>query len=211
MKNLIISLLAICSMGYMQAQDLKPIQLNAPTPKGGLTVMEAFAQRQSTRSFTEKELSTQELSDLLWAANGINRPDKGMRTAPSALNYQDIDIYVCKKEGAYLYNAKTNKLEPIIAEDLRGWVAGQQAFVKSAPVVLVLVSDLSKMRGGNTESNRMIGAMDAGIVSENISIACAGLGFVTVPRASMDKEELSRTLQLKDSQILLLNHPVGKK
>lgn len=210
MKNLIISLLAICSMGYMQAQDLKPIQLNAPTPKGGLTVMEAFAQRQSTRSFTE-ELSTQELSDLLWAANGINRPDKGMRTAPSALNYQDIDIYVCKKEGAYLYNAKTNKLEPIIAEDLRGWVAGQQAFVKSAPVVLVLVSDLSKMRGGNTESNRMIGAMDAGIVSENISIACAGLGFVTVPRASMDKEELSRKLQLKDSQILLLNHPVGKK
>lgn len=173
--------------------------------------MEAFAQRQSTRSFTEKELSTQELSDLLWAANGINRPDKGMRTAPSALNYQDIDIYVCKKEGAYLYNAKTNKLEPIIAEDLRGWVAGQQAFVKSAPVVLVLVSDLSKMRGGNTESNRMIGAMDAGIVSENISIACAGLGFVTVPRASMDKEELSRKLQLKDSQILLLNHPVGKK
>lgn len=211
MKNLIISLLAICSMGYMQAQDLKPIQLNAPTPKGGLTVMEAFAQRQSTRSFTKKELSTQELSDLLWAANGINRPDKGMRTAPSALNYQDIDIYVCKKEGAYLYNAKTNKLEPIIAEDLRGWVAGQQAFVKSAPVVLVLVSDLSKMRGGNTESNRMIGAMDAGIVSENISIACAGLGFVTVPRASMDKEELSRKLQLKDSQILLLNHPVGKK
>ncbi len=211
MRNLVITLLAVCAIGGLQAQDLEPIQLNAPTQKGGLTVMEAFAQRQSTRTFSEKELTMQELSDLLWAANGVNRPEKGMRTAPSAMNCQEVDIYVCMKKGAYLYDAKASVLQPIVAEDLRGAVAGGQEFVKVAPVVLVLVSDLSKLRGGDTESNRMIGAMDAGIVSENISIACAGLDFITVPRASMDKETLSQKLQLKETQIPLLNHPVGKK
>lgn len=173
--------------------------------------MEAFAQRQSIRTYSDKELSTQELSDLLWAANGINRPEKGMRTAPSALNYQDVDIYVCMASGAYLYDAKGQQLVPVVQEDLRGIVGGAQAFVKQAPVVLVLVSDLSKMRGGDTEANRLIGAMDAGIVSENISIACAGLGLATVPRASMDKEQLAQKLELKSTQVLLLNHPVGHK
>lgn len=173
--------------------------------------MEAFAQRQSIRTYSDKELSTQELSDLLWAANGINRPEKGMRTAPSALNYQDVDIYVCMASGAYLYDAKRQQLVPVVQEDLRGIVGGAQAFVKQAPVVLVLVSDLSKMRGGDTEANRLIGAMDAGIVSENISIACAGLGLATVPRASMDKEQLAQKLKLKSTQVLLLNHPVGHK
>ncbi len=212
MRKVITMFLAACALSCgVAAQELSPIPLNAPTQKGGLTVMEAFAQRQSIRTYSDKELSTQELSDLLWAANGINRPEKGMRTAPSALNYQDVDIYVCMASGAYLYDAKRQQLVPVVQEDLRGIVGGAQAFVKQAPVVLVLVSDLSKMRGGDTEANRLIGAMDAGIVSENISIACAGLGLATVPRASMDKEQLAQKLKLKSTQVLLLNHPVGHK
>ena len=154
-------------------------------------------------------LTDQELSDLLWAANGINRPESKKRTAPSALNYQDVDVYVCLEKGAYWYDAKANKLEPIINEDLRKLVANGQDFAASAPVVLVLTSDLSKMKGGDTETNRLLGAMDAGIVSQNISLACAGLGLATVPRGTMDKASLAKKLRLKDSQVLLLNHPVG--
>ena len=122
-----------------------------------------------------------------------------------------MDLYVCLEMGAYRYDSIANCLTPIVAEDLRPLVANGQDFVTSAPVVLVLTSDLSKMRGGDTESNRLIGAMDAGIVSENISIACAGLGLATVPRATMDKETLAQKLKLKSTQILLLNHPVGHK
>ena len=105
--------------------------------------MKALSDRHSDREYAAKELSLQDLSDLLWAANGINRPD-GKRTAPSALNKQDIDIYVIMKEGAYLYDAKANSLQPIAKGDHRAAVAGSQDFVKSAPVSLVLVSDLSR-------------------------------------------------------------------
>ena len=127
----------------MHAQDLKVIKLNSPDKNRGCSVMKALSDRHSDREYADKELSLQDLSDLLWAANGINRPD-GKRTAPSALNKQDIDIYVIMKEGAYLYDTKTNSLQPLAKGDHRAAVAGSQDFVKSAPVSLVLVSDLSR-------------------------------------------------------------------
>lgn len=209
MKNFVCAMMAACSVLGASAQDLKEIPLNAPSKQCGTDMMAAFANRQSCRSYAAKELSLQQLSDLLWAANGVNRPEKGMRTAPSAVNYQDIDIYVCTAKGAYLYDAKANRLVPVTAEDLRKDVAGGQDFAAAAPVSLVLVSDLSKMRGGDTPQNRMLGAMDAGIVSQNVSIACAGLGLATVPRASMDRVSLARKLKLKAAQEPFLNHPVG--
>ena len=124
-------------------------------------------------------------------------------------SYQDVDIYVCTAKGAYLYDAKANKLVPVTSEDLRKDVAKGQEFAAVAPVSLVLVSDLSKMRGGDTPQNRLTGAMDTGIVSQNISIACAGMGLATVPRGTMDKEVLSQKLKLKATQVPFLNHPVG--
>lgn len=129
----------------MYAQDLKAIKLSSPDKNRGSSIMKALSDRHSDREYAAKELSLQDLSDLLWAANGINRPD-GKRTAPSALNKQDIDIYVIMKEGAYLYDAKANSLQPIAKGDHRAAVAGSQDFVKSAPVSLVLVSDLSRFR-----------------------------------------------------------------
>ncbi len=173
--------------------------------------METLANRHSTREFSNKKLTLQELSNLLWAANGINRPEKGMRTAPSAMNAQEVDVYVCMEEGAFLYDAKSNQLQPVIQEDLRGLVGGKQAFVINAPVVLLMVSDLSKLPGGNSEQTKLMAAIDAGIVSQNISIACSGLGLITVPRASMDKEALAQKLKLKSTQLLLMNNPVGKE
>lgn len=211
MKSIFLSLVAACMLSGAYAQTLSPIQLKAPEKKAGLSVMETLANRHSTREFSNKKLTLQELSNLLWAANGINRPEKGMRTAPSAMNAQEVDVYVCMEEGAFLYDAKSNQLLPVIQEDLRGLVGGKQTFVKNAPVVLLMVSDLSKLPGGNSEQTKLMAAIDAGIVSQNISIACSGLGLITVPRASMDKEALAQKLKLKSTQLLLMNNPVGKE
>lgn len=211
MKSIFLSLVAACMLSGAYAQTLSPIQLKAPEKKAGLSVMETLANRHSTREFSNKKLTLQELSNVLWAANGINRPEKGMRTAPSAMNAQEVDVYVCMEEGAFLYDAKSNQLQPVIQEDLRGLVGGKQAFVINAPVVLLMVSDLSKLPGGNSEQTKLMAAIDAGIVSQNISIACSGLGLITVPRASMDKEALAQKLKLKSTQLLLMNNPVGKE
>ncbi len=191
----------------MNAQDLKVIKLNAPDKTRGVSVMAAFANRHSDRKFATKALRAQDLSDLLWAANGINRAD-GKRTAPSALNKQDIDIYVVMKEGAYLYDAKAHALSPVAKGDYRASVGGGQDFVKNAPVVLVLVSDLSRF-GNLGDHVKTMAALDAGIVVQNICVCCAGLGLSTVPRASMDKDALKKALKLSDSQELMMNTPVG--
>ena len=159
----------------MYAQDLKAIKLSSPDKNRGSSIMKALSDRHSDREYAAKELSLQDLSDLLWAANGINRPD-GKRTAPSALNKQDIDIYVIMKEGAYLYDAKANSLQPIAKGDHRAAVAGSQDFVKSAPVSLVLVSDLSRF-GNIADHTKLMAAVDAGIVCQNINIFCAATGL----------------------------------
>lgn len=185
-----ILFLGIIACGNIQAKELKTIQLNAPDTQRGDAVMTALKNRKSTREFSTKELSLKDLSDLCWAANGINRPESGKRTAPSAMNRQDIKVYVCMADGNYLYNPQKNTLEPISTGDVRP--------VK-APVCLILVSDTSSDWG----------AMDAGIVSQNISLFCAGTGLATVPRGSMDKEALKKALKLTGNQTLFLNHPVG--
>ena len=192
----------------MDAQELQTIRLNAPSKKGGTTVMEAFSNRHSSREYSNKKLSIQDLSDLVWATNGINRQESGLRTAPSWRNFQDIDLYVCFPEGAYLYNAKENVLEPVIKGDFYPLIATIQPYVNDAPLVLLLVSDFSKIVNDNN-SPVFISALNAGIVSQNISIFCAGMNMKTVPRGFMDKEELKKALKLKESQHIILNHPVG--
>lgn len=198
---------ALLLVATMQAQDLKTIRLNTPDKTRGNSVMQALSDRHSDREYAAKDLSLQDLSDLLWAANGINRPD-GKRTAPSALNKQDIDIYVIMKAGAYRYDAQTNSLQPVAKGDHRSAVAGGQEFVKSAPVSLVLVSDLSRF-GNMTDHTKLMAAVDAGIVCQNINVFCASVGLATVPRATMDQAALKRILKLTDNQLPIMNNPVG--
>ena len=123
----------------------KVIKLPKPNMNRSGSVMNALSERHSTREYASKALSNTDLSDLLWAANGINRSSEGKRTAPSAMNRQDIDIYVVLPQGTYLYDVKGHKLNLISEGDHRSAVAGGQAFVNNAPVSLVLVSDLSKL------------------------------------------------------------------
>lgn len=207
MRKLSILLSSLLMIAALHAQDLKEIKLNNPDKNRGTSVMKALSDRHSDREYAAKELSIQDLSDLLWAANGINRPD-GKRTAPSALNKQDIDVYVIMKEGAYLYDAKANSLQPVAKGDHRSAVAGAQDFVKAAPVSLVLVSDLSRF-GNITDQTKLMAAVDAGTVCQNINIFCSAAGLATVPRASMDQTALKRILKLTDNQLPIMNNPVG--
>ena len=187
----------------------KVIRLPKPNLNRNSEVMEAFANRHSTREYAAKALALTDLSDLLWAANGINRPEEGKRTAPSAMNKQDVDVYVVLPEATYLYDAKAHQLNLVAEGDHRGAVAGGQAFVKSAPVSLLLVSDLSRLGDAKNTHTQLMGAVDAGIVSQNISIFCSAAKLATVPRASMDTAKLKSVLKLTDTQLPLMNHPVG--
>ena len=195
-------------LGNAKAQDSDTIKLNAPYMARGETVMAAFEKRHSMRSFENKDLSFQDLSDLLWAAVGVNRED-GRRTAPSAMNKQENDVYVVMEDGAYLYNAAEHALELVAQGDYRNLVKGDQQFDDPAPMYLVIVADIAKMGDVTDEQTRMMCAMDAGIISQNINIFCAATGLATVPRAWMNKEELKKVLKLSDTQYLMLNNPVG--
>ena len=166
------------------------IVLKAPDKKGGLSIMEALWQRKSVKSFSDKKLSDQMLSNLLWAANGINRPKENKKTAPTAMNKQEIKLYVATEDGTYFYNAQKNILEALTQGDVRPL---------KAPVVLIIVAEFASDYAN----------MDGGMVSQNISLFCAGNGLATVPRGSMDKNELAKALKLAKGEILILNHPVG--
>lgn len=188
---------------------MEVIKLNAPDTERGMSVMQALLARKSERLFADKELSLQDLSDILWAANGINRPETGYRTAPSALNAQDVDIYVTLPQGTYLYRADTQELEPVIEGDQRLWVANQQDFMVNAPAFFIYVADVSRYPYGDDEMRIRMGAYDVGIVSQNVSLFCASVGLATVPRASMDIDKLREILRLKPSQYPMMNNPVG--
>jgi len=209
MKKTVCLLMLAAMMINLEAQEIKSIALNPPDINSGLTVMQAFSKRSSATEFTSEKLKLQDLSDLLWAANGINRKDSKKRTAPSAMNSQDIDIYVFLEEGVYLYNASANSLDPVVSGDQRTLAAGRQNEVAKAAVILVMVSDISRFQNGDDKMKLSMAAMDAGIVSQNISVFCAGTGLLTRPRATMDQPKLKETLKLKDTQYPLLNNPVS--
>lgn len=207
MKRLALFFCIIFFAGMMNAQDLKVIKLEAPGKTGGEPLMKVFNNRKSVREYAPDKLKPTDLSNLLWAANGINRTD-GKRTAPSCRNFQEIKIYVVMAEGAYLYDAKAHALNPIAAGDHRAAVASGQDFVKTAPVSLVLVADMTPF-GNVNEHAKLMASVDVGIVCQNINMACAGLGMATVPRGTMDNETLKKVLKLNDTDLLLMNNPVG--
>lgn len=208
MRKITFVLVSLLIIAGMNAQELSVIKLNAPNKNSGPSIMKVLNDRHSDREFAAEQIKAQDLSDLLWAANGISRPD-GKRTAPSAKDARDVDVYVIMAEGAYLYDAQAHQLTPVSKGDHRAAVAGPQDFVKSAPLCIVLATDLSRLGDANAEQTKLMGAVDVGIVCQNINIACAGLGLSTVPRATMDKAALKKALNLKDSQLLLMNNPVG--
>ncbi len=205
---LVVLLLVHLSGVVALGQDPSAIKLPAPQTDGGKPLMQVLKLRQSAREFGAEKLPPQVLSNLLWAAWGINRPD-GRRTAPSASNKQEIDVYVTLPEGAYVYDAKGNTLNPVAAGDLRA-ATGTQPFPATAAVNLVYVADTSKVARPATDPQQAmnIGA-DAGFISANVYLFCASEGLATVVRASVDKPALAKALKLKDTQVIVLAQTVG--
>lgn len=209
MKKVLAVALVICFLSsIVYAEDIKYIQLPSPQTDDGKTLMQALRDRKSVREFSSKELSLQVISDMLWAANGINRPDSEYRTAPSARNMQEIDIYVAKADGLYLFEPKKNLLIPILAEDIRA-ITGKQSFVKDAPVNLVYVANLSKMKNMSTSDMDFYAATDTGFVSENVYLFCASRGLATVVRGLIDKKALTKVMKLSSDQKIILAQTVG--
>jgi nitroreductase len=189
------------------AQEQKPIQLIQPQTGTGHPFMQLLWKRMSSREFSEQLVPIEILSNMLWSAFGINRPD-GRRTAPSAMNKQEIDIYVALPSGLYLYDAKASRLNPILADDIRG-MTGLQPYVKGAAVNLVYVADYSKMAPGTDEVRASLSAANAGFIGENVYLYCASEGLATVARANIDKPALANLMKLRPDQKIVLAQSVG--
>ena len=204
---LLVALLVICA-ALSLAQELKPISLPIPQMDGGKPLMQALKDRRTSRAFSGEELSIQELSDMLWAAFGVNRSETGKRTAPSAVNWQEIDIYVATADGLYLYDASPHVLRPILREDIRA-LTGLQSFVKKAPVNLIFVADYSKMGQASDEDKDFYSAANTGFISQNVYLYCASQGLATVVRGLIDRPALAEAMGLKSDQKVILAQTVG--
>lgn len=211
MKHLILTLAIMFSLNSLFAQQKSTIVLNKPDPERGLPLMKALSLRASAHEFGTKEVSISDLSDLLWAANGINRPEENKRTAASALNAQDIDIYVVIKEGIYFYDPVKNILQQAAKGDHRREIASSQENFAAVPLFLLLVSDLSRFSRGDDAKLLEMANIDAGIVAQNIMLFCASEGLLARPRAWMEKDKLREILQLKDKQHPILNIAISYK
>jgi SagB-type dehydrogenase family enzyme len=198
----------LISPAWLAAQEPKPIELPQPQTEGGKPLMQALKARHTTREFKPNPLAAQVLSNLLWAAFGINRPDSGKRTAPSARNWQEIDIYVAMAEGTYVYDAKTHRLNPVLSGDIRAATGGQD-FVKDAPVNLVYVADLAKTGDASAEGQNLYTAVDTGFISQNVYLFCASEGLATVVRGTVDRPALAKLLKLRTDQKIIVAQTVG--
>jgi len=200
-----IFVIVLISATCVLAQELKPIPLPQPQTDGGRPLMQVLKDRKTTRDFVPDKLPPQRLSNLLWAAFGVNRSD-GRRTAPSAMNWQEIDIYVATAEGLFVYDAKGNRLSPVLTEDVRT-ATGTQSFVATAPLDLVYVADLAK--AGTSPDTELFTAADAGFISQNVYLFCASEGLATVVRGSIDRIALAKAMKLRPDQRIILAQTVG--
>ncbi len=190
------------------AQELKPIQLLEPQMDGGRPLMQVLKDRSSSREFSNEKLPMQVLSDMLWAAFGVNRPESGKRTAPSANNRQEIDIYIATADGLYLYDAKAHMLMPVLTEDIRA-KTGTQSYVQEAPVNLIYVSDFSKMGNAEESQKYVTSSANTGFIGQNVYLYCASEGLATVVRGLIDKPALEKAMKLRPDQKVILAQTVG--
>ncbi len=189
----------------INAQDIK---LPAPDmTQKSLPTVEALAKRHSVREYSNKELTVQDISNLCWAACGESR-DKEHITAASAMNRQEVLLYVFDKNGVYEYLAHENLLKKVSDGDHRSLIGYRQDFAAEAPVSLLMVADYEKFGMEGPHAVEMC-CVDVGNVSENVNLYCEAVGLATVPRATMDVDGIKKLLGLSDKQVPVLNNPVG--
>jgi len=207
-----ITKLALGVMGQLRPRPTRgdarrSIKLPARDKRGGLPLMQALAKRRSSREFARKPLPLPVLSGLLWAAFGVNRRGGG-RTAPSALDAQEIDVYVALPDGAYIYDAKNHALKLVAASDLRR-VTGYQDFVDEAPLDLVYVADHRRMRMVPVAQRESYASAAAGAIAQNAYLYAASTGLATVIRAWIDRTAVADALGLGHDEHVVLSQTVG--
>lgn len=184
------------------------LALPLPALSPQATLEQALRERRSTRSFRPDALSPAILSALLWAGFGINRPEHGGRTAPSAHNWQEIDVYAVLAQGAYRYDPRANQLLLVKAQDLRGQT-GSQDFVATVPLNLVYVADFARMTQARDEEREFLAGVAAGCITQNVYLCCAAAGLATVVRGLIDRAPLAQALGLTRTQRITVAQSVG--
>ncbi|WP_165235932.1 SagB/ThcOx family dehydrogenase [Aquisphaera insulae] len=207
-------LLAVPPAATAQESPAPAIELPAPAHTGGMPLMQALEARRSTRGFADRPLAPEVLSRLLWAADGVNRPATGQRTAPSAYGKYPVDVYVVLPRGIYRYDPPRHRLAPVAAGDRRA-AAGTEAHERTAPLNLVYVADLAPGRIGETpapasrEDWLSWSAIEAGCMAQNVNLLCASEGLGAVVRVSVPGDEFRRAAGLRAEQVILLGQSVG--
>jgi nitroreductase len=203
------ALLAAGAMAVMPAVALgqEARTLPAPRRETGKPLMQALQLRRSIRAYSPRPLSAQTLSDLLWAAYGVNRPS-GDRTAPYWRHIMVIDVYAAMADGVWLYDPQQHALRPHLSADIRAQT-GQQDFVATAPLNLVYVVHGERMKDVSPEDRRLYGSVDAAFAGQNVYLYCASEGLATVFRGAVDYANLGRAMRLGETQFVAFAQTVG--
>ncbi len=212
-KTIIAAVLAAACAAAVWA-DSDPVELPPPATSGGVALADALSARATHREFSGEALSQQQLSDLLWAANGINRPDVSKRTAPTAVNRQEIDVYACFADGAYLYDAHANVLKKVSDEDLRPYTgrmnAGAENFALAAPLAIVYVADFARQAMQDRPMDALrYAAVDCGFIGQNVYLHCAANGLSTVFLGMIDAPAIAKALGLPATSTAMFAQTVG--
>jgi len=195
-------------VSWTAAQEPQVVKLPKPQTDGGRPLMQCLKDRQSSRAFKPDKLSDRVLSNLLWAADGVNRPDSNKRTAPTAMNIQNIDIYVSTADGLYIYEPAQHALKVVLSQDLRASM-GMQDFVKVVPLNLIYVADFAKLQRGTDEDKVLYSAAHCGFIGQNVYLFCASEGLATVVRGSINRDEIAKLMKLRLDQKVILAQSVG--
>lgn len=190
------------------SQESRSIRLVRPQASSGVDLIQALKSRRSTREFSARPLPEDVLSSLLWCAFGVNRPESGGRTAPSAHGWQEIDLYAALGGGLYRYDAGAHRLTLAVSRDLRG-LTGVQDFVAAAPLNLVYVADFSRMPEASATDREFFAAVDAGVIAQNVYLYCAATRLATVVRGLVDRKRLAPAMGLRQDQRIVLAQTVG--
>jgi len=207
-RNRLRLILLLACATLSSAPGPGPARLPKPRMDGGRPLMEVLRDRKTTRTFSDKPVPAEVLANLLWAANGVNRPELGKRTAPSAMDSQEIDVYMAMADGLYLYEPKQAALTLIVNEDVRSKAGGAE-FVKKAPISLIYVADFARMKKTTEELRQFYTAIDTGFVSQNVYLFCACEGLGTVVHDEVDRKVLPQIMKLRPEQKIMLGQCVG--
>jgi nitroreductase len=206
---LLSAVVAAAVPGIASADTPGSVDLPTPQMEGGKPLMEVLTARRSTRAYADRSLPPQVLSNLLWAAWGVNRPASGLRTAPSSHEAMDIDIYLAMENGVWIYDPRANRIARRMPDDIRGETTTGQEYVKTAPLNLIYVSNAARLENMSEAERLLSGIADSAVIAQNVYLFCASEGLATVLRGSVPAKQLAVRLGLGPTQAIYLAQSVG--